>query len=248
VDRIVGIRSNGNRNLPQTDLATLFETDPTIFERSGTPLLYSELPPVAVASLPAAVGQFMLASDSASDTAVQVRVQGDLNGAEQRETVTLAGTTPVATINSYDTPYIISKQPSVGTVTVKDSSGNVIQTLFSDEHQRRQARIRLHDIPSTNPTSLLVLAKRKPKPLLNDLDTPTIRNIENALLSYTLADMLELLRQYSKAAAKAQEAAAFLAEARDMEANQGQRSIRIIPQDSGEWTRDDWEGSFAGLH
>jgi hypothetical protein len=248
VDRIVAVRTNGNLNIPEAGLGTLFQADPTMFERVGSPVLYSDLPPVAVAALPAAPGTLTLVSNSASDTAVAVRVHGDLNGVQQRETVTLAGTAPVNTISSYDTPYILSKGASIGTVTITDSTANVIQTLLPDENERRHAYIRIHAAPDpvTGPTAILVLAKRKPKPLLNDLDVPTIRNVENALLAYTMADMLELLRQYAKAQLKAQEAGSFLAEARDLERNQGQNTIRIIPVDAGEWTRDDWSGSFSG--
>jgi len=246
VDRIVAVRTNGNLNIPETELGTLFQSDPTMFERIGSPVLYSELPPIAVATLPVA-GPLTLVSNSISDTAINVRIQGDLNSVQQRETITLAGTAPVTSVYSYDTPYILSKAASVGTVSISDSSTNNIQTLFPDETERRHAYIRLHAAPdpSTGTTAVLVLAKRKPKPLLDDLDVPTIRNIENALLSYTLADMLELLRQYSKAQLKAQEAGAFLSEARDLETNQGQNTVRVIPVDSGEWSRDDWSGTFS---
>lgn len=241
IDRIVGVRSGSDLNLPHTELANLFQTDPGIFERSGSPVLYSELPPVGVLQLPSTAAALTLISNAAADSGVAVRVLGENSGVEARETVSLSGTTSVTTINSYDTPLAISKPVTSGAITVKDSASNVLLTLGPEEFERKHPRIRLHQAPGES-TSLLILAKRRPLPLLHDLDTPALRNIENALLAYVTADLLEAQRQYGKAQAKITEASSLLAETRDMEKNQSQKTVRIIPTEDGAWNRDDWSG------
>src|SRR5438067_12610351 len=79
----------------------LFAIDPQIFERTGTPITFTHLQASATAVLPDSE-VLTLVSDSGSDTTTRVLIRGELGGIEQYEVVTLNGTTPVDTINSYD--------------------------------------------------------------------------------------------------------------------------------------------------
>jgi len=241
VERIVAVRyDTSGYNVPMSQASTLFLVAPSIFDDDGEPYRYIELPPVGVAVLPAAAGVLKFVSDDASDTG-SVRVQGENGATEYRETVSLNGLTVVPTTRNYETPIIIAKDTTAGTITVKDASDNVIQTLPPDEKDRRHCRIRLVPGP-TSSKAILVLCKRKPQPLIDDLDTPTLRGIDNTWLAYVTADMLETDKQYPKGQIKITEGAGLLAGVRDEENNQGQKESVIIPAYNGEMSRSDLYG------
>lgn len=227
VERVVGLRSGTNAIFPNRP-ETLFQMDPNTFDRIGTPWTYSELPPVAVHTVPANDPLTLVSSD-AGDVGKTVIIRGMSNGLEEVENVSLNGTTPVVTTKSWDAPFQLSKETTAGTVTVKDSSNVEVQKLLPSENERKHSRLFLHDIPGET-TTLLVLAKRRMTPLDNDLDTPILRNIDNAIIAYAMSDMLERSRQYAKAQAKAGEGQAHILAMRDLETNQGADCIRIIPE------------------
>lgn len=68
---------------------------------------------------------------------------------------------------------------------------------------------------------------------LGDSDSFPLRGADNALLAFAEADMLERARQYGKAQAKQQEAAAHLSIMRDIEKGQQQSVSRIAPMEEG---------------
>jgi hypothetical protein len=98
---------------------------------------------------------------------------------------------------------------------------------FSDEAGLRF--LRFLPKPKTNPTPLLIVGKRTLVNLVNDGDTPIIRNIDNALIAFVTSDMLERQRQYGKAQAKVQEAASLLQELVKLEEQDAGNIKRIIP-------------------
>lgn len=81
--------------------------------------------------------------------------------------------------------------------------------------------LRLFPHPTVD-TPLLIVGKR-PCPMLGDNDTPPLRTIDSALLAFAMGDMLERQRQYAKAQAKFQEAAAHLEQMRKVEGEQADR-------------------------
>lgn len=187
-----------------------------VHRENGESITYSELPPVAVRELPISPTKLTIASSSAADKNVSVRVRGDLNGEEGREVVTLGEFADGKSLKTYDTPYVISKPLTSGLVTVTDENGTALLHLGTDEYERRHPRLQLHDFSEAT-GHINILAKRKPRPLIDDDDKPTIGNINDALVSYVTADLLEALRQYRKAQAKVTEASSLLTEARDKE-------------------------------
>ena len=66
-------------------------------------------------------------------------------------------------------------------------------------------------------------------PDLGESDEPQISGIDEALLAYVNGDMLEWLRQYSKAQVKFQEGRAHLENMLSIECQQSARSMRFIP-------------------
>ena len=71
--------------------------------------------------------------------------------------------------------------------------------------------------------SLLIIGKKALPPLMVDSDTPIIRGIDQVLLAYAEADMLDYHRQYGKAQAKFAEAEKLFADAVALEQQQDQR-------------------------
>lgn len=93
------------------------------------------------------------------------------------------------------------------------------------------ARLRPVPTPLTAGT-LYTLGKLK-WVTLGDSDTPCLRGIDNALLAFAEGDMLERGRQYAKAQAKYQEAAAQVSLMRDIEKGQQQSIATITPMEEG---------------
>ena len=76
---------------------------------------------------------------------------------------------------------------------------------------------------------------------LGDSDSPKINGIDNALLAYVEADMLEHVRQYGKAQVKQQEAAGQMMLVRDLETAQSARVSKLIPEVASTWDIHDFE-------
>lgn len=94
-----------------------------------------------------------------------------------------------------------------------------------------KARIKPVPVPSAAGT-VYVLGKLK-WVALGDTDSPCLRGIDNALLAYGEADMLERARQYGKAQSKFAEAAAQVAIMKDIEKGQQQSISVITPMEEG---------------
>lgn len=232
IEHVVAVRWNEQEVFP-VDQQLLFRVDPNIFERSGTPILYTEQTPVGVLTQPA--DELMrFVSSSASDTSKSVVIRGELNGAEQVETVTLNGAVNVNTTKSWDVIYTLAKDVTTGTVTVTGvTSSATLVELWDVERERKYVRIRLLDSPSDTSKSLLVLGKRRLRQLTNDNDTSLIRGIDNALIAYVEADMLQRERQYGKAGERKQEARDLLFQAINLHTYQTGSFSQVIPDDDG---------------
>jgi hypothetical protein len=95
----------------------------------------------------------------------------------------------------------------------------------SPSHQR----LRLFSIPNTTLT-LHVLAKKKFEPITFDQEEPAIRNLDNCLIAFAMADMLEMGRQYAKAQAMMSEGGVLLSELAKLETMQAANNTRFIPE------------------
>lgn len=105
---------------------------------------------------------------------------------------------------------------------------------FTDTADSNRRKIRLFPIPSAN-TSILIYGKRTFVPLNLDEDEPILRNIDNALISFTTGDMLRRQRQYDKAATMMAEGTAFLDGMGKIEkqaAGYVQRVVPVVESDS----------------
>lgn len=91
-------------------------------------------------------------------------------------------------------------------------------------------RLRLFSIP-TQPMILNVLGKRPCIPLDYGTEVPLIRNLDNVLIAFATAEMLERARQYGKAQAKNTEAVTLLAQLAKIEVLQAANFTQFIPED-----------------
>ena len=118
-------------------------------------------------------------------------------------------------------------------------SGTPVQFLVLPNDSSGNAVIQLIKKPDTA-KALLVLGKLKVV-ALDDLDSPKINGIDNALLELVEADMLQHLRQYGKAQVMQQEASAQLAVCRDLETSQSAKISKLVPEMTGVWDIGDFE-------
>ncbi len=107
-----------------------------------------------------------------------------------------------------------------------DASGGTLG--LSETASPQYIRLRLISIPTIK-TTLTVLGKKKFVPLDFDQEVPAIRNCDNCLIAFTMADMLIRGRQYSKAQAQEQEGGILLQELAKLEAIQAANYQRFIP-------------------
>lgn len=153
------------------------------------------------AAQPTSASALSIVSSSASDTGT-VFIKGTLStGVEVVETVTLTGTTPVASANSYTGVVQASKNAiSVGTITITSNSSAVsIAVLGPRQMQARYRILHLYYIPSAT-TSIVVRYKKRVLPLVNDYDYPII-DFADEMIFGAQADAWRAKRQFQKAAA-----------------------------------------------
>jgi hypothetical protein len=242
VGLVVGTRWGDGTTLDPVEFSFLLRTDPGAFERTGTPAKAAPMNPIGISRKITTAERLSLVSSNNSDTAVIFLLRGDLAGVEQVEEVTLTGTTTVTTAQSWDNVYVAAKPVTIGTVTMTGfTSALTYLTLWKDETEKKYQRVRLFDSPTDITQSLLVLAKRRFRDLTSDQDTPQVQAIENALLAFGEADMLERARQYGKAQAKITEAGAMLQTAKDVAVYQAANIVQLTPETNGEYNRNDFE-------
>jgi hypothetical protein len=232
IERVLAIRRGEDQSLGDQELIHMFLTDPSQFEREGAPLRYSRLHPLAISTWIEEEEEYLqLRSSSTSDVGVTVRVREDAEAGDgSSEDITLNGT---SLVNSAKTDYVapvqIAKPETVGTITVTGyRTGSVLAVLGPKETSVTYARVRLHDTPESE-EDYLVLGKTKCANFTEDYDTSVIPGIDDALIAFAQCDLLEKLRQYAKAQAKATEALAQVEKAKNLETRQTTNTVRMVP-------------------
>lgn len=230
VDRVMAIRWGSESNLLPQSLGAIFQIDPALFDRTGTPASFSLIAPSGVSSSPGGNPVFVSSSDPSASFKVSIR--GAFNGNPKSEVIQVAGTSQLSSVNNYDEIYSLSKSSTSSALSVLDSSlAKTILSLESWETSRSFQRIHFDVIPESA-DSCLILFKRTFRPLVNDSDSPELTGIDNALLASAIADMLEGQRQYGKAQIKMQEASMMATQMADMERHQSASASQLIPWDA----------------
>lgn len=188
------------RSLSSTTLQSVVETNPSTVSTSGQVSDYIIFQR-AVRQQPTSSSTLSIVSSSASDSTQTLFIRGLSSGVELTESVTLTGTTPAVSTNSYTEIISLSKSAStVGYVTITSNSGAVTQAVIAPEDLDYRVKIlRLYQAPSGSIT-LNIPYIINPLPLNNDYDMPLI----------DAADVIEkgataLAWRYKRQFAKAQE-------------------------------------------
>lgn len=242
VERVLAIKHDATNLLP-SDQAFLFNTDPEIWDRAGPAMRFTRPAGIATQTMPATAGELLsLVSSNTADIGKKVSLYGELAGAQKTEIVTLNGTSPVQSVNAYDVAYTLAKGATTGTLTVTGvTSSTQLLQLAPTERARQYPRVRVHETPRQS-TDLLILAKRRCNPLVDEADATVLTMLDNALLALTLADTLEWQRQYGKAATKVEEGLALLKEAKTSEfVYQEATAVYLTPADSLGAEVREWE-------
>ncbi|HTI69675.1 MAG TPA: hypothetical protein VMF06_06900 [Candidatus Limnocylindria bacterium] len=247
VGRVLALRC-GNDLLSPDQAVGLFGRDPEAFEALGTPVSFVEEGSSGLSwTLPNDEEnrgdklQFHTLNDGDAGKRVTIRGRRVILKDSQvvpskvvtEETVTLTASVALAT-ELYVWVESLSKDPTLGVVLV---SSQLLWNEGFDEwepesNERRHVVCRIVQRPAYDPARPLMLyacVKKKIQPLVSEGDVPVVRGIDNALLAFAQADMLERGRQYSKAQLKTQEAVALLQAAMDLQVGQGASLAQIQP-------------------
>ena len=229
VDRLMSVRWGDSSTLLPADLGTIFSIDPALFERTGEPATFSLISPSGVEVSPA--GGKIKISSTDSNAAFQVSIRGMLGTVEKNEILSTVGVSLIESVNSYDEILSLSKSSTTSDLTVAKSAGGTILTLDALESSRQFQRIHFHVTPD-NSKALLILFKRRFRPLLKDSDSTELTGIDNALIAAAVADILEAQRQYGKAQIKMQESGALATAMADLERHQSASCATLVPWDA----------------
>lgn len=244
-DRVISIR--GDVNLGQLSVvepSLLFGIAPSIFEQTGSPLGFSYLTPVGVGILPPTREKLAIKSASASDK-TNVFVMGESAGGHVSENVVLNGTTEVLTANDYDTPLTVAKSVTVGDVRIRANTSNIVlETILAAERERKHMRLWIQPTPTATQTCL-VLGKRTIKPLVQDEDTPMLRDVQSVLIAAASADMFSKMGNDKAAADARDQAKTSLEGLIKLETQQGAYSACVVPEveysrSLNDWSSDAW--------
>lgn len=123
----------------------------------------------------------------------------------------------------------------------RDQPGLTASFSVVGKNAAGRTRIRLHR-PPTAASTLLVLGKTAPTPLVADTDSPMgIPGADECLIAFVLGDLHQWQRQFSKAQAFFEEANALLLKSVEQETHQNAETRRLVPPvqilegEGGDW-------------
>lgn len=172
IELISDVTANNPLFLENED--TIREQDPEM-SQVGAPWVYSIWGYSYVRNQPSAASVVTLVSSSASDSNVNVTVQGISGGVEQTEVINTNGVTPIAgTVSFTELFSIVSDGTHVGTLTATTNAGGVTAAIIgpngpTDEKQP----IYLWPTP-TDARSIHVRGYRRPRTMIVDGDFPDL--------------------------------------------------------------------------
>jgi hypothetical protein len=191
--------TNGTELSP-VDFEELVRYYPDAVADAGTVERYVILEDTVKAQ-PTSASTISVVSSSASDTTQTILIRGISSGVETSESVTLTGTTPAVSTNSYTRVKAISKSAvTVGKITLTSNSSAVsIAVMAPKVKESRYKLIKLHYVPSSVITVSLPYIT-KPLPLTEDNDYPVL-DIADLIEIGAEADAWRYKRQNAKAQA-----------------------------------------------
>ena len=245
VDRVLALRRE-DAGVAVTQMEELFRCGVDEFAQEGTPVKF--------AVLPAAVVDFQRLTDSdiqsesitftgaAADAEATLRMKFmDIDGEEREAGITLDATGAGAHGEPYARVILsITKEVTTADILMEFDTDDIVTLAAADTAAKRYPRIRLLPTPTAD-TAFKCLVKKKATPMTADADEVELQGVENALMAFAQADMLQHARQYAKAMEVSKEALGLLEQFKRMEVVQQATRQRIVPEvmDQG----NDWPES-----
>ena len=183
--------------LTKVDLYRLFQEVDSL-NASGTPSRYTIIDSAAQAN-PSSASALSIVSSSNSDTTQTLFIRGYTGTVEVNESVTLTGTTPAASTNSYtEIKQFTKSATAAGTVTITSNSGAITNAVIAPEVlDYKVKKIRLQPIP-TGVVTYEMPYIINPFPMFDNNDTPVIEAAD-VIEAMATSIMWKYQRQYSKA-------------------------------------------------
>lgn len=174
--RRVGKFSNETQDthISPMDLASQLWSDPTPTE-TGTPYGFSFSGLSKVQRQPTSASVLACVSSDASDTTQKLLIRGVAGGVDVYEEVTLTGTTPVDSANTYSEIESIAKSTTTtGTVTVTSNTAAVTNISLAPQDIAIECpKIRFQLVPSAAET-LRYWFFEKPRRMVSNYDIPLV--------------------------------------------------------------------------
>lgn len=147
-------------------------------------------------------------------------------------TISQSGAGSVVPVNNFKQVFSLSRSAGISRIGVKINGSSTYNFVMpANQQEFRFAQYRFFPVPQSAWTWILTHKIRCPdQNAVNINDSPAIKHLEDALIAYTQAGMLERQRQYSKAQAKTQEAAMFVDGAKKIIREQSQFFQQITPE------------------
>ena len=190
--------STNSRNLSKVTMLQLVNDYASTLTQSGTVERYAIIKKRCQLQ-PTSASVLSIVSAAAGDTTQTCFVTGISSGVRVSESITLTGTTPVASANSYTEILSISfSAVRSGKITITSNSGAVtIGVVAPDVLDYFENVIRFHEVPS-GVVTIKMPYYLKPTPFLNDYDVPVI-DASDVIEAGATATAWRYKRQFSKA-------------------------------------------------
>ncbi len=229
IERVMAVRSD-SRHFNVRRPEYFYRVDFDAFAKTGEPADF--------VLLPRCVWEFETAQTlyaipaNAADAAALLKtdtLDADGTGVTRTSTALLAGATALPQSDRIDAALKTVSQGSIALGTAADGSANFLTMAAADQAALKRERVRLVAAPSAALT-LRLLGKRLPPSFSDDLDEAGIRGVDNCLIAFGQADMLERERHYAKAQSKQQEAVQLLSQLKEVEVVQQAHNAQIVPE------------------
>lgn len=191
--------TTNNQEIGRKSLEEIYSTFGTIAD-SGEVERYAIIEDT-VQDQPSSASVLAIVSGSASDISQTIFIRGISDGVEVTESVSLTGTTPANSTNSYTRVKAISKSAAtVGKVTITSNSAAVTLAVIAPSELITRYKIFVaHYVPAEVITIALPYIIN-PLPMSNDYDYPVIE-ISDLIELGTIADAWRYKKNFGKASA-----------------------------------------------
>lgn len=235
---VVAVRT-ADRKLNVESSEVLYRSDVDAFADTGQPTKYRQLSP-CVWEWDEAVDSLSINGPSEADSETPIVLDETLGTVTTRYSDQMQN---IPTTTAPERVEVFTKATSDDTISlyVNYPLVEIIQLAATDTAALKRQRIQLLGTVVA-PITIRVLGKVKMPTFTADADEPGLTGVENCLIAFAQADMLERERQYSKAKALQDQGAALLELLTKEQTKQQAYHKRLVPEDGyqNEYGMDRW--------